>query len=106
MTRWNDTITLLSVPSPYQDAGGAWHDGKREPKELFCNRLTMSLSQTASALDLGMRDVLQVQVRTVDYDGEDQAQYDGKTLEVTYAARRGDTTTLTLGRKIGDEVNE
>lgn len=101
MSRWNDELTLLGADNAYQDATGAWHEGERTRTEVFCNRFTMSLTSSATAVDMGLRDAVQVQVHTVDYDGQDQCEYHGEELDVTYVQRAGDMTTLTLGRKVG-----
>lgn len=103
MSRWNDEVTLVSSPEPYQDEVGSWHSGEAQESTVFCNRYAVSLSQNATALDLGLRDTVQVQVRTVDYSDQDQAIYRGKTYEISYVSCHGDNTTLTLGHKIGDE---
>lgn len=106
MSRWNDTITLLSPANAYQDAAGAWHEGKRPPTEVFCNPRTMGLTQAASVIDMGLRVSAQVQVRACDYDGQDQALYHGQELEVTYVSGGGEYRYLTLARKVGDDEYE
>lgn len=113
MSRYNDTITLLSSAEPYQDAGGSWHEGERTENTVFCNRYSLSLSASSTALDMGLRATAQVQVRAVDYNGEDQCYYpartsededmSGKELDVTYSTQGGDFVTLTLGRKLGNK---
>ena len=104
MSRWNDSIILLGAPRSYQDEAGAWHEGRREPTEVFCNPRTLGLTQAASVVDLGLRVSAQVQVRACDYDGQDQARYHGQELEVTYVSGGGEYRYLTLARKVGDDV--
>lgn len=104
MSRWNDSIILLGAPRSYQDEAGAWHEGRREPTEVFCNPRTMGLTQAASVIDMGLRVSAQVQVRACDYDGQDQARYHGEELEVTYVSGGGEYRYLTLARKVGDDV--
>ena len=104
MSRWNDSIVLLSSPASYQDEAGAWHEGARVPTEVFCNPRTLGLTQAASVVDLGLRVSAQVQVRACDYDGQDQARYHGQELEVTYVSGGGEYRYLTLARKVGDDV--
>ena len=113
MSRFNDTITLLSPAAPYQDAEGSWHEGERTENTVFCNRYSLSLSASSAALDMGLRATAQVQLRAVDYDGQDQCYYPARTsadevmtgreLDVTYSTHGGDYVTLTLGRKLGNK---
>ena len=113
MSRYNDTITLLSPSERYQDAGGSWHEGERKETTVFCNRFSLGLSATSAALDMGLRATAQVQVRAVDYDGQDQCYYPARTsadedmtgreLDVTHATQGGDFVVLTLGRKLGNQ---
>lgn len=103
MSRWNDTVTLLAPAGAYQDAAGAWHEGERPPREVMCNRRTLSLSAAATLVDLGLRGVVQIQVRDIDYNGEDQALYHGEEFEITYAQGGGENQYLTLSRKVGND---
>jgi hypothetical protein len=104
VSRWNDSIILLSSPHSYQDEAGAWHEGLRAGNEVFCNPRTMGLTQAASVVDLGLRVSAQVQVRACDYDGQDQVYYHGQELEVTYGSGGGEYRYLTLARKVGDDI--
>jgi hypothetical protein len=104
VSRWNDSIILLSSPASYQDEAGAWHEGTRVATEVFCNPRTLGLTQAASVVDLGLRVSAQVQVRACDYDGQDQARYHGQELEVTYVSGGGEYRYLTLARKVGDDI--
>ena len=104
MSRWNDTIVLLSAPESYQDEAGAWHEGTRTETEVFCNPRTLGLTQAASVVDLGLRVSAQVQVRACDYADQDQARYHGQEVEVTYVSGGGEYRYLTLARKVGDDT--
>lgn len=106
MSRWNDTITLLSPANPYQDESGAWHEGERTATEVFCNPRTMGLTQAASVVDAGLRVAAQVQIRACDYNDQDQVQYHGQELEVTYVSGGGEYRYLTLARKVGNDGGE
>lgn len=103
MSLYNDVITLVSPAGSHQDAAGRWHYGEPQKTEVFCNRFSLSLAQNAAALDMGLRDTIQFQVRTVDYSGQDRAIYEGTEYEVSYVSVHGDKTTITVGHKIGDQ---
>ena len=115
--RWNDTITLLSAPNSYQDAAGAWHDGERVKRTIFCNPMTIGimalanlrssevrLANSTDPIDRGLYNEHMVQVRAIDYAGEDQCIYHGEQYEVMYASGSGDLRTLTIAQRVGNEV--
>lgn len=112
--RWNESVTLLAPAVKYQDAAGAWHEGERVPREVFCNEMTLSLvamAQLRSAdvraqsstqtLDVGLRNEHMIQVRAIDYQGEDQVIFRGAEYEVLYLSGSGEFRTLTIGQRLG-----
>ena len=116
--RWNDTVTLLSPATKNQDANGAWHEGKREARTVFCNAMTLTMvamAQIRSAdvraqsstqtLDMGLRNEHMIQVKAIDYQNEDQVIFHGEEYEVLYLAGSGETRTLTIGQRIGSTVD-
>lgn len=104
--RWNDSITLLSPAEAYQDASGTWHEGDRVPREVMCNARSIGLVTAAKLVDVGLRNAVQVEVRSLDYEDEDQAIYHGKEMEIVTVSGGGETCHLTLSRKVGNEESE
>lgn len=115
MSRWNDTITLLSYGEPWVDAEGGEHEGERMSREVFCNPGiigTMAIAQlrssevrvnNGSGPDVGMRAAVMVYVRTIDYADEDQVIYHGKEMQVISATSEGENTKLLMRRRIGND---
>lgn len=117
MSRWNQTIILLAPAAKYQDAAGAWHEGERTRREVFCNEMTIGLmtmaqlrsadvrAQSASnSLDVGLRNEHMVQVRADEYEGEDQCIFKGEEYEILYLSGSGEYRTLTIGQRLGNGV--
>ena len=102
MSRWTETITLISAPDAYQDAGGAWHQGKPKKTEIFCNAYSMSLTSRSAAVDMGLDAAAQVQVHAADYEGQQKCIWKGSDMEVVSVSGSGDFAVLTLGRRIGN----
>lgn len=102
MSRWTETVTLLSEPDAYQDSGGAWHAGRPVKTEVFCNVYTMSLSSRSAAVDMGLEAAAQVQVHAADYGGQQKCIWKGTKMEVVSVSDSGDFAVLTLGRRIGN----
>lgn len=115
MSRWNETITLLTPVAPYQDSAGVWHEGGRESREVFCNPMTIGSMTMAhmrsadirttggeSSLDVGLRTEAMVQVRSLDYLGEDRVIYHEEEMELVAKTTSGENTTLMLARRLGN----
>lgn len=116
MSRWNETITLLSAPNAHQDEEGSWHEGERVGREVFCNpgvMGTMVMAQLRSsevrtdnakaAVNTGLRPAALVYVKAIDYEGEDQVIYRGEEMDVTSATSEGENMKLFIQRKIGND---
>lgn len=102
MTRWNDTIVLVSLPESHQDATGAWVPGEPVKTEVFCNQFYSGLSDRQNPVDAGLMDVADVQVRTEDYDDQPKAVYRGREYTVTRVTRSNEYTRLQLERMLSD----
>lgn len=115
MSRWNEVVTLLAPAAKYQDAAGAWHEGERVPRTVFCNEMTLSLvamaqlrsadvraQSSVAVMDVGLRNEHMIQVRSIDYNNEDQCIYHGEEYEVLYLSGSGEFRTLTIGQRIGN----
>lgn len=99
MSRYNDVITLLSSTERYQDEEAVWHDGEPAKKEVFCNRYSVGATTLAAYSQQGLRADAQVSVRTIDYDGQTEAEFDGVRYDVAGTSSKGEFTTLTLQRR-------
>lgn len=116
MSRWNRVVTLLTPAERYQDEEGGWHYGEPERRVVFCNEYTigvMAMSHLRSSdvrmsnqnepIDVGMRNEHMIQLRSVDYQGEDRCEFEGKEYEVLYSTGAGEMRMLTIGQRIGNE---
>lgn len=119
MSRWNRMVTFLSPAEGYQDEEGSWHYGEPAKREVFCNEYTigiMAMSHLRSSevrmvndnapTDVGIRNEHMVQVRSVDYDGEDRCIYEGEEYEILYSTGAGEMRMLTIGQRIGSMRGE
>lgn len=98
--RWNDVATLVSHDLT-QDESGAWHEGDPKRVEVFCNRRSIGAYRKSSEADVGMRAEAEIEVMTCDYDGQTEVEFMGKSYDAE-PTWHGDTTYLTLGRRISD----
>lgn len=113
MARWNKVVTLLAPAESFQDEAGAWHRGERVGRTVFCNEYSigvLTLSHLRSSdvrtmndterVDVGMHNERMLQVRAMDYEGEDQVIYEGEEYEVMYTSGAGEKLLLTIGQKL------
>lgn len=101
MSRWNDTVTLVSLPDAYQDSMGAWHEGEPEETEVFCNQYSAGLSDTTDP-DRGLTDVAEVQLRNEDYADQTKAVYHGREYSVASVTRSATFCRIRLERGVAD----
>lgn len=114
--RWNDEITLLSARDAWQDDEGAWHEGDRSERVVYCNHGTlglMTMSQLHSSEvritsgesvpEAGLREMHVVYVREVDYEGEDQVVFHGKEMEVIATTSEGENLKMIIRRRLGND---
>ena len=113
--RWNDTVTLVSLPKKYQDSAGAWHEGEGTERTIFCNRRlwgSMFMANLRSnevrmlnnnlKVDTGFMPEAQIEVRAVDYGGENKCVYHGEEYEILYATNAGENMILGIAHRIGN----
>lgn len=113
--RWNETVTLLSATEKYQDETGAWHEGERTARTVFCNQMIMGfmsianlrsseirMANTTEPVDVGLRNESMIQVRAIDYGGEDKCIFHGEEYEVMYLSGSGEYRVLTIAQRIGN----
>lgn len=116
MSRWNETITLLSSPNKYQDEEGAWHEGEQVGREVFCNPgmiglMTMAqlrssevrITGTDEAPEVGLRGMHMVYIRDIDYGGEAQVIYRGKEMDLIGWTSEGPNCKCILRERIGND---
>ena len=114
--RWNDEVTILSPKDAYQDSSGSWHEGERTERTVFCNAMTLGLMAMANLrssdvrlanstdpVDMGLRNQHMIQIRAIDYQGEDQVIYHGDEYEVMYLSGSGEFRILTIAQRLGNE---
>lgn len=56
---------------------------------------------STQTLDVGLRNEHMIQVRAIDYHGEDQLIFRGDEYEVLYLSGSGEFRTLTIGQRLG-----
>lgn len=98
--RYAETATLVALPSRTQAEDGSWTEGDAEETEVFCNPYTVSLNDwLVSNRDLGLRADADIQLRTIDYDGQPVVRYHDNEYAVERVTVSGEFTRLQLGRK-------
>lgn len=94
--RWDSIITLRDViTNSYVDADGNDVEGEPVDTQVFCNVRSIGIETWATAVSLGPKPELSVEVRAVDYADQTQAVYNGREYDLSFSSRRGDNVVLT-----------
>ncbi len=116
MSRWNETITLVSYPDATQDEMLAWHKSEPVKREVFCDPYIMGsmvqaqlrsseirINSGDTVPDLTPHQMAMVLIRKVDYEGEKHAIYNDAEMEIISYTSIGENYKLILGEKLGNE---
>lgn len=94
--RWDSVITLRDIETNMVlDSEGNEVEGEPVDTQVFCNVRSVGFEAWATAVQLGLKPELSVEVRTIDYAGQSQAVYQGREYDLSYSSTRGDNTILT-----------
>lgn len=96
--RFNSTATLIKV-SIERDKYGASHETTIE-RDVFCNRFTLSAQHVIASQSIGLQAKAIIQLRTIDYEGEQRVRFDGEEYEVSYVSNSGEFVKLTLAKEL------
>lgn len=116
MSRWNETVDLISTADAYQDESGTWHSGEKTYKTVFCNPGTlgiMTMSQMRSSEvritngeavpEAGLRNMSVIYIRAVDYDGQQSLVFRGKEMDVYAVTTEGENYKCIIRERLGNE---
>lgn len=98
--RYSSSIYLVSVATAQNDEGAVF--ARRERRRVFCNERAVGASAWAAARASGLMADAEVEVRSCDYDGQQEAELNGCEYAVERASRKGEFTVLTLGRTVAN----
>ncbi len=100
--RWNDAAVLLGQPELSQDAAGNVTELPPDRADVFCNAYSMGASAWAASVDIGLRADAVIQLRSCDYDGQQQVEYGGELYDVERVTATGEFTKLQLGKRVSN----
>ena len=89
---------LVGVSVVVDDSGSPRETEAEKP--VFCNERHMGATDWAASRSAGLHADAQIEVRTGDYSGEGSCFYMGNEYEVERAKTLGETTLLTLKRRL------
>lgn len=97
-----DSVATLFTEVVQPDEMGNLKPVKGEPHEVFVNTYSIGLSSFMAAREAGLHADAEIQLRSVDYGGENIAVLDGKDYTVERVDGSGDFATLTLARRLSN----
>jgi|SRR5690606_7303770 len=98
---WRDVIQLVDLTVGDNEIGDAVT--QPTPREVYANQKSVRQSEFYQAMATGLQPELMFEVRSIDYQGEKQLIYNGKTYSIirTYD-RNGEIVELVCSGLVGD----
>ena len=97
--KWNKVATLIKVGTVRNDEGVPTETVLSET-QVFCNPRHMGMESWAAARSIGLHADSSVQVRSLEYSGENRCVMDGVEYEIERVYDTGEYSTLTLKRRL------
>lgn len=95
--RWDAQIDLITHEwEPNDD--GSYVRSPETVTTVFCNRNTVGKKMVEGRYSAYIKADAAVQIRTQDYENQEEAEFEGVRYTIEEVFRRGDFVTLTLGR--------
>lgn len=100
MARYSDVITLRKVTYEVSDEGAVKQ--VYGDTDVFFNRYSVSLQQRLAGAAEGLQGMVEGQIRSVDYDGQELALIGGVEYTVNDTNDTGEFCTLTLSKRLAN----
>lgn len=97
-----DSVAELYSETLQADPKGNMIRVKGEPREVFANRYEVGMSSYMAAQEAGLHADAEIQVRAIDYQGEEIALMDGIEYTVERVQDSGEFVRLTLARRLSN----
>lgn len=98
--RWKDTCTLVSKSYAPDDEGVLSVTDERT--EVFCNPFTVGAHTWSSMYEIGISADAELQVHSLEYDGQRDVLFKGKWYSVETVKEEGDFVRLVLRHQASD----
>lgn len=99
MTRWDMSLTLVKRVQEQRD-DGSWAEAEPIRTKVWANRRKIGSSTWLAARSAGLHADASVQIRSFEYDGQEDVEIAGIEYTVEKAVRYGEFTVLTLAKRL------
>lgn len=101
MSKFSDVLILRDASSVRNDEGVVTvvHT---DSEPIFFNRYSVSLQSRMAGAAEGMRWMVEGQVRTIEYAGQELAVIDGVEYSIDDANNQGEFTVLTMSKRLAN----
>lgn len=96
-----DAVLYLITEADGQDDVGNYKPVKTKRK-VYANPFTVGRAEFSAAAQKGLKPEYSFQVNTIDYAGEEKAEYLGQEYDVYRTQQSGDKTTLYLTKRVAN----
>ena len=99
--RFNAECILIELEQTQDDEGNASYE--RIETEAYCNEYSVSTSSFMAAKSAGLHADAEIELRSIDYDGQPIVELEGVEYNVERTENTGDLIRLTLARRLTNE---
>ncbi|ARK32133.1 phage head closure protein [Halalkalibacter krulwichiae] len=103
-TPWSDVVYLISLVEG-QDNEGFPSIVESEPKQVFANKKSVRSQEYYMAKQAGVELSLMFEVRSIDYNGEEQLIYNELSHDVERTYEKGEFIEVVCKRRSDDHGN-
>jgi len=100
--RYQDTISLLKSTVADNDIGDSVP--VKTSRTVYANKKSIRQSEFYQAATTGLRPQCMFEIRTVEYQNEDELIYDGETLRIIRTYDKGEYIELIAGGIVSETV--
>lgn len=100
---WNKVVDLVRLKDGCTEEGAPTFEEVGRTK-VFANNNHIGMEKWAAAKSIGLHADAAIEVRSIDYNGEQVCEFDGCAYDVERVYDRGEWTNLTLKKRLGTVI--
>lgn len=101
--KWDKPLYLIAETDGQDDIGN--YKPIKMKRKVYANPFTVGRAEFSAAAQKGLKPEYSFQVNTIDYVGEEKAEYLGQEYDVYRTQQSGDKTTVYLTKRVANGRN-
>ena len=101
--KWDKPLYLITETDGQDDVGN--YKPIKTKRKVYANPFTVGRAEFSAAAQKGLKPEYSFQVNTIDYAGEEKAEYLGQEYDIYRMQQSGDKTTVYLTKRAANDGN-